>query len=499
MFSTKLQEINMEEISLKPDIVKKIPEEIARNNCLIAVKQAHGRIIIATDKTPSVALVEDLKFLLGIQLKFVKTSREKIYELINKYYCRENLDHALEDIKLNENILQMTAENISDMNKLQSSPVVKAANYIIDKAIDERASDLHIEPFQQNVTIRMRIDGIIHEYMKIPKNIYPLLCTRIKIMARMDIAEKRLPQDGKIKYVKRNSNYDIRASTLPTIYGEKIVLRILYKDNRIKDLNMLGFLKKDEEKIKKMLKKSVGLILITGPTGSGKTTTLYSMISNINAAEKNIVSIEDPVEYTLENVNQVNVNVKIGLDFVRGLRSILRQDPDVIMLGEIRDEETAHIAVRAAVTGHLVISTLHTNNSLESIVRLKDMGLPEYLIQDALIGVISQRLVRKICPYCRTRYRASPEETVKLNLNSTQFLYRGRGCTKCNYKGYRGRTVIYEIAYGEHSNKDIYMDSKSSLEDSIKKSNEIFMEENCIQLVKSGITTYEEFLRVCYR
>lgn len=497
MFPMDLKEINIEGISLKSDVVKKIPEEIARDNCLIALQQVNEQIIIATDKIPDITLVEELKFMLGIQLKFFKASRKKIYELINKYYCKQNLDHALKDIKLNKNISQLTVENISDRYKLQSSPVVKAANYIIDKAIDERASDLHIEPFQKNVTIRMRIDGIIHEYIKVPKNIYPLLCTRIKIMADMDIAEKRMPQDGKIKYIKENFNYDLRVSTLPTIYGEKIVLRILYRDNKIKDLGILGFLKKDEEKIKSMLNSDHGLILITGPTGSGKTTTVYSMINNINCREKNIVSIEDPVEYILDNVNQVNVNWKIGLDFARGLRSTLRQDPDVIMLGEIRDEETAHMAVRAAVTGHLVISTLHTNNSVESVIRLKDMGIPEYFIQDALVGVISQRLVRKICPYCKTEYQASPEEIIKLNLSAQQFLYKGKGCIKCNYKAYRGRTVIYEISYRDNDVRNFSESSKLSLENSIKESSGISMKENCIQLVKAGVTTYEEFLRVC--
>ncbi|MFC0904181.1 GspE/PulE family protein [Clostridium sp. MT-14] len=497
MFSTEMKEVNIDEILLEPDIVKRIPEEIARDNCVIALKRADEQIIIAADKTPDINLVEELKFILGVELRFVKADRRKIYDLINTYYCRENLHHALKDIKMNKNTSQMTGENISDIHKFQSSPVVKAANYIINKAIDERASDLHIEPFQKSVTIRMRVDGIIYEYIKIPRNIYPLLCTRIKIMAQMDIAEKRLPQDGKIKYTKGNFNYDIRVSTLPTIYGEKVVLRILYRDTEIKNLNMLGFLKEDETKIKNMLNRSSGLILVTGPTGSGKTTTVYSMVSNINAREKNIVSIEDPVEYTLDDVNQVNVNSKIGLDFARGLRSILRQDPDVIMLGEIRDEETAHMAIRAAVTGHLVISTLHTNNSAESAIRLKDMGIPEYFIRDALVGIISQRLVRKICPYCKTEYQASPEEIVKLNLSSEQVLYKGKGCDRCNHKAYKGRTVIYDISYVNDYMRGFSKNSVLNVENSIEESRGATMKENCMELVKSGVTTYEEFLRMC--
>ncbi len=497
MFSAKMEKVNMEDISLEPDIVRKIPEEIARDNCLIALRRVNGKVIVAVDEIPDVTLVEELKFILGVELEFVKSHREKIHDLINTYYCKENLNHALKDIKENKSVSQLTVENISDRYRFQNSPVIKAANYIINKAIDERASDLHIEPFQEDAAIRMRIDGIIHEYIRISTAVYPLLCTRIKIMAQMDIAEKRLPQDGKVKYTRGKFDYDIRVSTLPTIYGEKLVLRILYRDDKIEDLNKLGFSRKDEEKIKNMLNRSSGLILVTGPTGSGKTTTVYSMISNIDAREKNIVSIEDPVEYTLEGVNQVNVNLKTGLDFALGLRSTLRQDPDVIMLGEIRDEETAHMAVRAAVTGHLVISTLHTNSSAESVIRLKDMGVPEYFIQDALIGVISQKLVRKICPYCRVEYVPSSEEIKKLKLSSGQVLYRGEGCERCNYKSYRGRTVIYEISYGNGEIMNFFKNDRLNFEDNIKELGRASMRENCMKLVKSGVTTYGEFLRVC--
>jgi type IV pilus assembly protein PilB len=312
----------------------------------------------------------------------------------------------------------------------------------------------------------------------------------------MDIAEKRMPQDGKIKYVKQKLNYDLRVSTLPTIYGEKIVIRILYKDEGIKHLSNLGFLKEDENKIRKMVSKSHGLILAVGPTGSGKSTTLYSILNTIDKCKNNIVSIEDPVEYTIDNINQVNVNSKIGLDFAKGLRSILRQDPDVIMLGEIRDEETARIAIRAAVTGHLVISTLHTNDAFESIVRLKDMGIAEYFIEDALLGVISQRLVRKICPYCRSEYKPSFREIKELDLLSADVLYRGEGCTKCNYTGYKGRTVVYEIVHRDYIEKGCLKNNISNIREKARESNMVSLRQNCIGLIKSGITTYEEFLRI---
>lgn len=496
MFSAELEYINVEDVVLDTEIVKKIPEEIARDNCLIVLRKVDEKFIIVIGKRLNFSLIEQLKFILGSELVFFKSNQEKIYELINTYYCKQNLDLALKDIKFHEDISELTINFTSYDNKFQNSPVVKAINYIIDKAIDERASDLHIEPFQDSVTIRMRIDGIIGEYIKIPLNVYPLLCVRIKIMADMNIAEKRMPQDGKIKYVKQKLNYDLRVSTLPTIYGEKIVIRILYKDEGIKHLSNLGFLKEDEDKIRNMVSKSHGLILAVGPTGSGKSTTLYSILNTMDKCKKNIVSIEDPVEYTVDNINQVNVNSKIGLDFAKGLRSILRQDPDVIMLGEIRDEETAHIAIRAAVTGHLVISTLHTSDAFESIARLKDMGIAEYFIEDALLGVISQRLVRKICPHCRIKYIPSFREVKELDLRSGDVLYRGEGCAKCNYTGYKGRTVTYEIVHREYIEKAYLKNNISNIREKVSELNMISLKQNCIGFIKSGITTYEEFLRI---
>lgn len=493
-----LREIDLEAVSLDIGTVKKIPEEMARDKSLIAFREDDNKLFVAIDQAPSLLLMEELKFISGKNISFFKAGRKKIFELINTYYCRDNLNYAIKNIKSNEITSSLNSDFTPDKDTFQSSPVIKATNYVIDKAIDERASDLHIEPFESKVTIRFRVDGIIREFINIPKDIYPFICTRIKIMGDMNIAEKRMPQDGKIKYTKENCSYDLRVSTLPTIHGEKIVLRILYKDKRIRSLKMLGFSSEDSLEITNMLKYQQGIIIITGPTGSGKSTTLYSMLNNLNKKEKNIISIEDPVEYTLEQVNQVNVNNKTGFTFAKGLRSILRQDPDVIMLGEIRDEETAHIAVRAAITGHLVMSTLHTKDAVEAILRLEDMGVPEYFIEDALLSVISQRLVRKICPNCKVEYIPSSIEVNLINLLSEDKLYKGKGCSKCNNTGYRGRTVIYEIVNLSKIKKDYTKNGSfiDKIKDYRSKENLISTRRKCIELIKRGITTYDEFLRI---
>lgn len=453
---------------------------------------------MAISKNLDLLIKEELKFISGKEIKLFYSPKDSIVNAINTYYCKNSVENAIRTIE-SENDLYIKEDNEQfKEEKLQEYPVVKLTNSIINSAIYNTASDIHLEPFQNYSLVRFRIDGIITEFKSIPKKIHSLICARIKIMASVNIAEKRIPQDGKIKYTYKNKNYDLRVSTLPTIYGEKVVIRILYKSEKMKFLNSLGFHEKDVKQIKSMIFSPNGILLVTGPTGSGKTTTLYSMINMLNRKEKNITSIEDPVEYTLENVNQVNVNSKIGFSFAEGLRSILRQDPDVIMVGEIRDEETAEIAMRAAVTGHLVMSTLHTNDAAEAIIRLKDMGVPSYFINHALVGIIAQRLVRKICPNCKEEYYPKESERQHLKLNLGDKIYRGKGCSKCDNTGYKGRTVVYEIINIKESKKhdikitEIIQDSPHyNLKKSISS-----ITDNCISLVKNGITTYEEFIKI---
>lgn len=494
-----METIDLENTAIDNEVVQKIPEEIANDNCLLAFKEVDDCIYIATSKTPTILLEEELRFISGKNIKFFYANELKIASAINECYCKYSLENAIKIIEQESksNIKEQSVKSY-DEEKLQYAPVVKIVNSILNGAIYQNASDIHIELFQEEAIVRFRVDGIISYFTSIPKNIYSLICTRLKIMAAMDISEKRIPQDGKIKYIYEDKNYDLRVSTLPTIYGEKIVIRILYRSDNMKFLDTLGFRERDVNTIRSMIKNRYGIILVTGPTGSGKTTTLYSMINSLNKIEKNITSIEDPVEYSLENVNQVNVNTKIGFTFAEGLRSILRQDPDIIMVGEIRDEETAQIAIRAAVTGHLVISTLHTNDAAESILRLKDMGIQSYFIEEALKAVISQRLIRKICPYCKKSYDASKNEIKALNLSLSYKLYKGTGCWKCNHTGYKGRTVVYEIMDVDKL-KNIKIQYRKSAEDIRNlniNSGMASMREHCIDLIKSGVTTYEEFIRL---
>lgn len=376
------------------------------------------------------------------------------------------------------------------------SPSVRLVNSIIEQAISKKTSDIHIEPFENCVYVRFRIDGILHEIKKLPKSVYKSINIRIKIIAKMNITLKMEPQDGKIDTFKDYSNCNFRVSSIPTIYGEKFVIRVLYKTSKF--MKIEDITKGNAKCIKEIISKPNGIILLTGPTGSGKSSTAYSILNEFNRLEKNIVTIEDPVEFTMERINQINVNKKANLTFAAGLKSVLRQDPDIIFVGEIRDEETAKVAVRAAITGHLVISTLHTNDAPGVIPRLRDMGIKSYLLCDALTAAIAQRLVRKICPFCKESYTPSNFEKNLFNLNGNEVLYRGHGCVKCNNTGYVGRTAIFEIMKIDNVLRKSIYENKSIEE--IKKhcanSKMLSLSQNAKELVKKGITTTYEYIKI---
>lgn len=411
-----------------------------------------------------------LKFLYGYQIVPVIVEREIIKSAIKKFF--KNVE---ENKNMNLLFLNKKSEKVEEMNL--NSPASEIVNAYLDEAIELNSSDIHLEPFKDHVCVRYRIDGELVIVRKIPHEVYEVLVGRIKVWANIDIIDKRLPLDGKIVYTCKGKNYDIRVATMPSVHGEKVVLRLLYRDDELINLEKLGYAIEDIAMLKHMLSANNGIILICGPTGSGKSTSLYSFLKELNSETKNIITIEDPVEYNIDGITQVNINSKINLTFPRCLRSILRSDPDVIMIGEIRDEETAEIAVKAAITGHLVLSTLHTNDSITSISRLNNMGIPKYLIADALIGVISQRLIRKKCVHCN-----------------------GEGCESCSNTGYRGRICCYEYFISDEILREMINENKTQAEikNYLMSKNFKPIEERAKELYENGITTYEEYRRFCF-
>lgn len=387
-----------------------------------------------------------------------------------------------------------TGPSISD--EVINNPAVRLVDSIIREAIPYRASDIHIEPHEKTVRVRYRIDGSLQNRAEFPIESYSAICARIKIMSGMNIAERRLPQDGRINMTIGGSEYDFRISSIPTVYGEKFVIRILDKSSFHFDRSNLGFSPEENLLVDKMLRRPHGIILLTGPTGCGKSTTLYSFLRELNTPQVNVITVEDPVEYTLNGVNQTQVNSKINMTFATALRSILRQDPDIIMVGEIRDEETAEIAVRSAITGHLVLSTLHTNDAPGAVTRLEDMGIPDYLVADALVGVIAQRLVKRLCPACKKRSRTNPKEMEILKLDEPIPIYRPRGCQYCNNTGYKGRAAVHEIMYFTEKMRSIVTAEKNVevIRNEAKNGGMVTLWESCYDLVVKGVTSMQELM-----
>ncbi len=437
-------------------------------------------------------LKEILQKTLGKRVSFELVDEEKLKSLLE-----DPISIGLELEALSEDALdERKLENIAE-----EAPIVKFVNDVLKDAIMKSATDIHIEQFENTVTIRYRIDGILYKIREYPKYIAPPVISRIKILSRLNIAEKRLPQDGKFSYSLNGLDYDIRVSTVPSVHGEGAVLRILKRGEVNLSLDTLGFRDKDVDVLRSFIKKPYGMLLVTGPTGSGKTTTLYACMKEINTGEKKIITVEDPVEYNLKEVVQIQVMPKIGLTFANALRNILRQDPDVIMIGEIRDIETATIAVQASLTGHLVLATLHTNDAASAFTRLIDMGVEEFLLASAVIGVISQRLVRKICPYCKLEYTPTllEKELLKSNgIDIPEKLYKGEGCDRCNRTGYLGRTVIGEVLNVGESIRSLVVKRSDAnrIRDQAMKDGMVPLLRDGLLKAVDGITTCEEILRV---
>lgn len=480
-----------------------IPENLARRYELIPISQQNDILTVAMSDPLNVFAIDDVSIYSGMEVQPVIASSIEILKAIDKYYGNQHALQAVEEFKKeNESSFKIDIDSLDQQinEEVNNAPAVKLVNSIIEQAIRSRASDIHIEPFSKFIRIRTRIDGEMVESMKTDVGIMNALSTRIKIISGMNITEKRVPQDGRVTVKVDGKDYDLRTSVLPTVYGEKIVFRIADKSSFLLSKDQLGFNEDDREKFVRILQNPHGIVLVTGPTGSGKSTTLYAALGEINKPNVNIITVEDPVEALIEGVNQVQVNNRAGLTFAAGLRSILRQDPNVIMLGEIRDSETAEIAVRAAITGHLVLSTLHTNDAPGTVIRLIDMGIEPFLVASSLVGVIAQRLVRKICKNCKYDYEATKEELSNLEMTEPVRLHKGKGCIVCNGTGYKGRTGVYEIMVLTKKHKELI--NRQCTEEELREFSVTngmnTLKSNAQLMVLKGVTTIEEMLKISY-
>lgn len=494
-----IENINLDSVIIDDDILRILPKETVKKHCLMPFKLERNLLYVAMSNPLNTDVIEEIKFITNKEILPYYDKKDNILCAIENYYYKRMANEALENLKIDNKQTKPDKESNSDIF-IDDTPIIKLTDSIVNQAINDNASDIHLDPFEDGAVVRFRIDGVLKEEMVIPNKIYPSVCARIKIKSGMDISKKLIPQDGKMEYQAKNDDLDFRVASIPTLFGEKIVIRILYKLNRERNLDNLIINKDQRRQVKSILRYRNGIILVAGPTGSGKTTTLCAMINELNSVDRNIISIEDPVEYVIKGINQVNVNNKAGLTFANGLRNILRQDPDIIMVGEIRDEETAQIAVKAAITGHLVISTIHTNNAFGAILRLIDMNVPNYLVADSLIAVIAQRLVRKICPLCKKEYYPSEDEINILHLNSSDRLYRGEGCKNCNKTGYKGRVAVLEILGIDNVHREIMKNKNSSanLKSYSIEKGMVTLSNSCRELVIDGVTSGEEMMRVYY-
>jgi type IV pilus assembly protein PilB len=507
--------VDLEMFPVDPEVVKLVGQEICRRYKAIPISRPHGRVVIAMKEPNDIFAIDALRLILGVDVEPVLAEEEDILGAIARFYAddgsaQEAVKSALKGIDL-DNVELAAAPDAGDdysaeqlRELVDEAPVVRLSSLILSQAVKDGASDIHIEPTREGVRIRCRIDGILQEAMHLPKKVQASLLSRVKIMASMDIAEKRSPQDGRISLMIDGKQWDFRVSTLPSAFGEKIVLRILDKSAISIGLHRLGIMPKTLEQFENLIQRTYGIILVTGPTGSGKSTTLYSVLSKLNSTEKNILTIEDPVEYELPGLTQVGVNKKAGLTFASGLRCMLRQDPNIIMVGEIRDEETGTIAVEAALTGHLVLSTLHTNDAPGAVARLLDMGIEPFLISSSVVGVLAQRLTRVICSKCKTAYQPPMDAVRRLGMSTENHqgvkFYRGKGCDYCKGTGYKGRTGVYELMIMNDEIRDLALQRCSShqIREAAVRNGMLTLKADAIEKVLLGVTTLEETLRVIY-
>ncbi len=490
---------DLSDSDLAPELAAYIPERLAKRLEAVPVKMRDGVLYVAMKNPADFMALEELKAAARCEVIPGLAAFHHVDHAIQRLYGTEGVKRAIEDMERRSPVQKEKME-ILEMNQDQqdAAPAIRLVNSILERAAMEQASDIHLEPQENQMVVRMRIDGILHSVLTIPSSMQSSVIARIKVMAGMNITEHRLPQDGRAMITVAGMEIDLRISVIPVLLGEKAVLRLLNQTSGRMTSGTIGLTERNKKRYEALLREHSGVILIAGPTGSGKTTTLYTMIQELNTEEVNLVTLEDPVEYHIQGVNQIPIRDEIGLTFAKTLRAVLRQDPDIVAVGEIRDTETAAIAMRAAITGHLVLTTVHTNDAVMTINRLRDAGVAPFLISDALKGVVSQRLVRKICPDCREAYVPTEEERRLVGAEEGQMLYRGKGCPHCFGTGYRGRTGIYEILFMNRRGRKAVLEgaARDELLEILRDDEYQSMEDSCKELIRMGTTTVEEGLRV---
>ena len=491
--------VDLENYLIDSKAIELVPESFAKQNHLIPIFRIGDTLTIAMADPQNVLIIDELRRTTKCEIEPCFATEGAIQNAIDQYYGMSgSLGELIKDIDKMELGIDAEKKEKTPEQLAEETPVIKLVNMLIMQAVRDRASDIHMEPAKDVLRIRYRIDGVLHEIATSPIELHPAVTSRVKILSRMDIAEKRVPQDGRFQMKTEGKEIDLRVSTFPTVYGENVVMRLLDRQSVLLGFEELGFAGAMLKEYQTLIRRPYGIILVTGPTGSGKTTTLYSTLQTINTIEKNIITIEDPVEYHLELIRQCHVNPKIGLTFASGLRSILRQDPDIVMVGEIRDLETAEIAIHAALTGHLVFSTLHTNDAPSAVTRLVDMGIEPFLISSSVMGVLAQRLVRVICSRCKFPYTPASDLLKMMALPPDTLLYKGKGCTHCKNTGYRGRIAIFQLMVMTPGIRDMVLKNASGdvIRQEAQKTGMRTLRDDGLDKACQGLTTLEEALRV---
>jgi len=507
IFSTLAQHLGLEYVSeidrdIVPDLLAQLPSEFAIRHQVLPLREEDHTLVVAMADPFDVTVLDDLRLLTSRDVRAVVSSRRKIVDVIEQSYM-EKMFRDIDDMQ-REDVAEEDLE-IADLQKMaREALVIKLVNLILHQAIQERASDIHIEPHERDLRVRYRVDGVLHDASSPPRHLHPAIISRIKIMSDMDIAERRLPQDGRVRIKLGDRMIDLRVSSIPTLHGESVVIRLLDRSAGLMQLTELGMREDTYEQFRELISRPYGIILATGPTGSGKSTTLHAALHEVYSAEKKVITIEDPVEYELAGANQINVRPEIGLTFASGLRHIVRQDPDIIMVGEIRDRETADIAIHAALTGHLVFSTVHTNDSAGAVTRLLDMGIEPFLVASSLVGVLAQRLIRTLCPRCKVPFQPTPEQAREVGLTAEQAakvtLYHPGDCDFC-LKGYHGRAGVFELLPVDDEVAEQVLDKASSNEirqRAVQKGMRTLLSDGRLKVL-DGTATIEELVRVCQR